>query len=413
MKLRALAGIAALLAAVACSGNGGAGSGSGMLPMVAQHSVKPQGGAMALPGGGQICSGSTELGNVQCPVFINSAIGFITNLIATLTGYYPGLHPSDIRSAYKLPSTGGSGSTVAVVDMGDDPNAASDLAVYRKAFGLPACTVANGCFSKVTETGATSGFGPGNQQWAAEISLDLDMVSAVCPQCHIMLVETASSDIDDFGTAVNTAVSLGATEVSNSYYTAEYAGIIGDDQDYNHPGVPITASAGDGGYGVMFPASSEFVTAVGGTTLLRMPGTSRGWSESVWSNTSSGCSAYIAKPSWQTDSGCPNRTVADVAVVADPLTGVAVYDTYAPSGQQGWGMYGGTSIGAPIVAAIYALAGNGTSMNGASNAYANPGAFNQITQGSNGTCSPEYLCTAGPGYNGPTGLGSPNGIGAF
>jgi len=208
-------------------------------------------------------------------------------------------------------------------------------------------------------------------------------------------------------------VNLGATEVSNSYYTNEYGGIVSFDADYDHPGVPITVAAGDSGYGVMFLAGSEFVTAVGGTTLIRAPGTSRGWIETAWSATSSGCSAYIGKPSWQVDSGCANRTVADVAVVADPMTGVSVYNTYAPLPQQGWGVYGGTSVGAPVIAAIYALAGNGASIGGASSIYANPSALNPITQGSDGDCSPAYLCTAGPGYNGPTGMGSPNGIGAF
>jgi subtilase family serine protease len=411
MNTKSLVALLALLPLFACSGGGGIGS--GVVPVAAQHSSHVQSGAMALPGDGRVCTGGITLGNVQCPVIINTLTGFLNNTLALL-GIIPGLHPADIRSAYNLPSTGGSGSTVAIVDGGDDPNAASDLAVYRKAFGLPACTTANGCFRKANESGATDGSGlpAGNQQWSEEIALDLDMVSAVCPQCHILLVEANSSDIDDFGTAVDTAVRLGATEVSNSYYTAEFAGVAQDDQHYNHPGVPITASAGDEGYGVMFPASSEYVTAVGGTTLTRALG-GRGWNETVWSETSSGCSAYVAKPSWQNDSGCANRTVADVAVVGNPSTGVAAYNTYAPSGEQGWAVYGGTSIGAPIVAAIYALAGNGSSIDNAAYVYAHAGALYHVTSGSNGTCSPAYLCTAGSGYNGPAGLGTPNGTGAF
>ncbi len=414
MKGRAAVAIVALLPLFACSGHAGGGS---VLPTASQSSVNAQEGAMALPGGEQsACTGSLELGNVQCPVILNTLLGIVSNTLILLLGEsaIPGYHPSDIRSAYDLPSTGGSGATVAVVDEGDDPNAASDLAVYRKEFGLPACTTANGCFRKASENGETDGSGlpAPSQEWSMEIAVDLDMVSAVCPQCHILLVEANSSDITDFGTAVDTAVNLGATEISNSYYTDEYAGVIGADQYYDHPGIPITAAAGDGGYGVVFPASSQYVTAVGATTLTKGGG-SRGWTESAWSYTGSGCSAYIAKPSWQTDTGCAMRTVTDVAVDGDPKTGVAAYNTYASAGEQGWGVYGGTSIGAPIVAAIYALAGNGASVNGASYAYAHRADFYAITSGSNGSCSPSYLCTAGAGYNGPTGLGTPNGIGAF
>jgi len=179
VRFRALAAAAALLPIVACSSGG---AGSGMLPTVAEHSVRPQGGAMALPGGGEpVCTGSPTQGVVQCPVLINTAVGFITNLVATLTGQIPGYHPADLQSAYNLPATGGSGSTVAIVDKGDDPNAESDLAVYRQAFSLPACTTSNGCFRKVTEGGRTSGFGPGDDEWSPEIALDLDMVSAVLP----------------------------------------------------------------------------------------------------------------------------------------------------------------------------------------------------------------------------------------
>jgi hypothetical protein len=153
------------------------------------------------------------------------------------------------------------------------------------------------------------------------------------------------------------------------------------------------------------------VTAVGGTSLTR--GGARGWNETVWSGTGSGCSAYVAKPAWQHDSGCSNRTVADVAVIGDPLTGVAVYNTTAVPSQRGWGVYGGTSVGAPIVAALYAVAGNAGSVRGASSAYAGTGAFNAVLSGTNGHCNPAYLCSAGPGYNGPAGMGTPNGTGGL
>ncbi len=410
MKIRHISAALALLPLFACSG--GVPS---LLPSAAQNSIHAQGGVAALPGGSEyVCTGSVQLGRVRCPVIINTSLGFVNNEAAQL-GTIRGLHPDDIRNAYNIPDTGGEGATVAVVDKGDDPNAERDLAVYRAAFRLPPCTTGNGCFRKANESGATDGSGlpAGDRRWSEEIALDLDMVSAVCPNCHILLVEADSADIGDFGVAVDTAVRLGATEVSNSYYTSEYAGLLGDDRYYDHPGIPITASAGDGGYGVTFPASSEYVTAVGGTTLTPAPGTPRGWAETVWSDTSSGCSAFVAKPAWQSDSGCAMRTVADMATVADPTTGVAAFNTYAPHGQRGWAVYGGTSIGAPVVAAIYALAGNGASIAGAGYAYAHSAAFNAVSSGSDGVCSPAYLCTAVPGYNGPAGLGTPNGTGAF
>ncbi len=409
MRARFLAAAFSLLPLFACSG----GAGGGMLPEAGQR-ASAQNGALALPGSGKVCTGTIQLGSVQCPVVINLVDGFLDNALA-LVGVIPGLHPADLRSAYGLPSTGGAGSTIAVVDGGDDPNAESDLAVYRRTFGLPACTTANGCFRKANESGATNGTGlpAASEEWSEEIAIDLDMVSAICPQCHVLLVETNSTNISDFGTAVDTAVRLGATEVSNSYYTAEYAGVLADDVHYDHPGIPITASAGDGGYGVMFPASSQYVTSVGGTSLTRALGTARGWTETVWDGTGSGCSAYVSKPAWQKDGGCTNRTVADVSVDGDPLTGVSGYNTYAPVGERGWAVYGGTSVGAPVVAAIYALAGNGSSIEGAAYVYAHAQSLHPVTTGSNGTCSPSYLCTAGPGYNGPGGLGTPNGTTAF
>ncbi|MGW7005620.1 hypothetical protein ACWGCW_23160, partial [Streptomyces sp. NPDC054933] len=327
-----------------------------------------------------------------------------------------GYGPSDLQSAYNLPSsTAGSGQTVAIVDAQDDPNAESDLAAYRSQYGLPACTTANGCFHKVDQTGGTN-YPAGNSGWAGEISLDLDMVSAVCPQCHVLLVEANSASLSDLGTAVNEAVSLGAKYVSNSYGGAEGpAETSADSQYFNHPGVAITVSAGDSGYGVEYPAASQYVTSVGGTSLSRAA-TSRGWTESVWSTsgtegTGSGCSADEPKPSWQTDTGCSRRTVADVSAVADPATGVAVYDSY---GASGWNVYGGTSAASPIIAATYALAGTPAAGSYPSSyPYSHPSALNDVTTGSNGSCSPSYLCAAGTGYDGPTGLGTPNGTAAF
>ncbi|HEY4306089.1 MAG TPA: S53 family peptidase [Gemmatimonadaceae bacterium] len=325
-----------------------------------------------------------------------------------------GYGPSDLRTAYGLTvaaASNGANQTIAIVDAYDDPNAEADLAVYRSTFGLPACTTANGCFRKVNQRG-TKTYPTANAGWAEEISLDVDMASAVCPKCHILLVEATSPSMGNLGAAVNEAVALGATTISNSYGGDEYSGQTTDETHYfNHPGVAITVSSGDNGFGVEFPASSRYVTAVGGTTLTRNT-SARGFAESVWSGAGSGCSRLVAKPTWQHDGACARRTVADVAAVADPNTGVAVYDTYRvrPSG---WLVFGGTSVAAPVVAGVYALSGNSSAINYGSFSYAHLGSMFDVTGGSNGACGGSYLCAGLSGYDGPSGNGTPNGIGAF
>ncbi len=326
-----------------------------------------------------------------------------------------GYGPADLQSAYNLAaaaSSNGAGQTIAIVDAYDDPSAENDLAVYRKQFGLPACASSTGCFRKVNQNGGTS-YPRANGGWAQEISLDLDMVSAICPNCKILLVEASSNSFVNLSAAVDEAAKLGATEISNSYGGGEYSNEVSDQSHYNHPGIAITVSSGDNGYGVEFPAASQYVTAVGGTSLKRASNT-RGWAETVWSGAGSGCSAYIPKPtSWQTDTGCARRTVADVAADADPNTGVAVYDSYAYRGASGWLVFGGTSVAAPVVASVYALAGNASTVNYGSFPYAHTSSLFDVTSGSNGSCGGSYLCTGTGGYDGPTGNGTPNGTGAF
>ena len=340
-----------------------------------------------------------------------------------------GLGPKQIQSAYKLAGLVSGGRTVAIVDAFDNPKAASDLATFRKAYGLPPCTVANGCFKKVNQNGAASPLPAGDYGWAEEISLDLDAVSAACPDCHILLVEANSATTSDLGKAVDTAAtSPGVASVSNSWGGTEDSTILGADAHFKHPGVAITASSGDTGYGVSWPASSQYVTGVGGTTLSSAS-SSRGWTETAWSGAGSGCSAFEPKPSWQKDTGCSKRTVADVSADADPNSGLGVYDTYnscgsssacdmliglgAVQGLDGWAQVGGTSLSSPLIASAYALAGNTGSVTYGSYPYSHPGSLFDVTSGSNGTCTPGYLCTAGAGYDGPTGLGTPNGTGAF
>jgi len=316
-----------------------------------------------------------------------------------------GLSPAQLRGAYNLTSSGSASQTIGIVDAYDDPNAEADLGVYRSQFGLPACTTANGCFSKVSQTGTTS-YPRGNTGWAEEISLDIDMASAICPNCHILLVEAKSNSFANLGAAVNYAAAH-ANAVSNSYGGSDASDASAP--YYNHPGVAITASSGDSGFGVQFPASSHYVTAVGGTHLV-MSGTTRS-SETVWSGAGSGCStlnpALTGQASFNT--GCAGRAEADVSAVADPNTGVAVYDTYR---EPGWLVFGGTSVASPIIASVFALAGNESSIDN-NFPYTHSSNFFDITSGSNGTCSPSQLCTARVGWDGPTGLGTPNGIAAF
>jgi len=362
------------------------------------------------------CAVSTHPGVMACKALkVTSGVNSLAmsarsvNPAATPSGY----GPADLHSAYGLPSTGGSGATVAIVDAYDDPNAEADMAKYRSQYGLPSCTTANGCFRKVGQSG-TSSLPSADAGWAEEISLDLDMVSATCPSCHVLLVEASSASMANLGKSVNTAVSLGAKYVSNSYGGGESSSDTSYDSSYfNHPGVAITVSAGDSGYGAEYPAASRYVTAVGGTSL-RKDSSSRGWTDTVWNGTGSGCSAYDGKPSWQKDTGCSRRSIADVSAVADPATGVAVYDTYG--GDTGWEVFGGTSASSPIIASVYALAGTPSSgSTPASFPYAHPGSLNDVVSGSNGSCSSSasYLCKAGSGYDGPTGLGTPKGTGAF
>jgi subtilase family serine protease len=325
-----------------------------------------------------------------------------------------GLTPGNLQSAYNLNAPSGapgSGRTVAIVDAFDDPNAEADLAIYRATFGLGACTSANGCFTKLNQGGATSPLPPSDSGWSEEISLDLAMVSATCPNCKILLVEANSNDWSDIFAAVNEAAALHPASMSNSYGAPEW----GSSESYyasyyNHPGMAVTASTGDSGYGVEFPAASWYVTAVGGTSLVASA-TARGWTETAWTGGGAGCSLYITKPTWQHDSACPSgRTVADVAAVADPATGVAVYDTFNDGG---WLVIGGTSAASPIVASVYALAGNTATISYSSYSYSHLGALFDIRSGSDGTCSPASLCTAVRGYDGPTGNGTPNGLKAF
>ncbi|WP_246036502.1 S-layer homology domain-containing protein [Sinomonas susongensis] len=325
-----------------------------------------------------------------------------------------GYSPADLQSAYQLPGgSAGTGRTIAIVDAYDQPNAESDLATYRSKYGLPPCTSSSGCFTKLDQRGGAK-FPAADAGWAQEISLDMEMAAAGCPNCRILLVEADSASIDDLGTAVNTAVAHGADAVSNSYGAPEFSGQNTYDSAYfDHPGVAVTASSGDQGYGTEYPAASPKTIAVGGTSLLQDAATGA-WSESAWQYGGSGCSGYEGKPAWQKDNGCGARTEADLAAVADPSTGVAVYDSVpGPNGLSGWLVMGGTSAAAPLVAAAYAMAGKPTTDYPGSLPYSAPTGLFDPASGSNGTCSVAYLCSSLPGYDAPTGNGTLRGLRAI
>jgi subtilase family serine protease len=345
-----------------------------------------------------------------------------------------GYGPSQLQSAYNLTAASaadGSGTTVAVVDAYDNPTAASDLATYRSAAGLPALT--SGQFTVYNQEGQTSPLpteAPVTDDWTLEESLDVDMVSAICPNCNIDLVEANSDQGNDLYIAEQTAATtLGAKYISNSWGGAESSADTTSDSEYfGVSGVVYTASAGDSAYsgGVSYPAASPNVVSVGGTTL-DTSSNSRGWTESVWGTSStegtgSGCSAYEPQPAWQNSisiltAACSDRVDNDVAADADPNTGAAVYDT--SNGNLGWEEVGGTSESSPIIASVFALAGNGGN-NAADSIYTHTANLYEVTGGSNGTCTPpaadSVLCTATGAantYNGPTGWGTPNGLTAF
>lgn len=320
-----------------------------------------------------------------------------------------GYGPADLHSAYNvLTPTGipGSGKTIVIVDANGYPNAESDLAVYRSQYGLGACTTANGCFTKLDQNGGTN-YPRLDTGWAQETALDLDMASAMCPSCKIVLVEANSSSLANLAAAVRTgAAQANVVAISNSYGGGE-TGSTSYESAYNQPGIAVTVSSGDSGYGVQFPASSSHVIAVGGTHLTR-GGTGRPWTETAWTSAGSGCSTLY--PAVQSYSFCPNnRMEADVSAVADPNTGVAVYGPTSRQ-QSGWMVFGGTSVSAPLIAGIYGVKNVGAA-NGPSGIYAaSAGNFFDVTSGSNGSCGGDSRCTAGTGYDGPTGRGTPNGL---
>jgi len=357
-----------------------------------------------------VCARGNPAGTARCFAHVvTDARGNPHNGKATPAATPSGYGPSQLQSAYNIPAGTGT-PTVAIVDAFGYPNAESDLAVYRAQYGLPACTTQNGCLRIVGQNG---GKPPSRVDvgWDQEQALDLDMVSAACPNCHILLVQATSATFSNLWSGVDYAKTQGVKAISNSYGNTDSSSYSAYDSHYAGNNIAITVSTGDYGYGAQWPATAPGAIAVGGTSL-RAGGGTRGWTETVWDGTGSGCGLGHAKPSWQngvTDA-CGGRMEADISAVADPNTGVAVYGPASRNSSQ-WMVFGGTSASAPLVGAMFALR-NG-SIDAASSIYSHTGNLNDVTSGSNGTCPVSYYCNAQAGYDGPTGLGTPNGTGAL
>jgi subtilase family serine protease len=357
-----------------------------------------------------VCKAVAAKGEATCHALkMVNAKGVIP---ATAVPPASGIEPIELRDAYKLTGATSGGRTVAIVDAYGYTNLERDLGVYRAQFGLSDCTKANGCLRIIDQTGGTA-LPRMDLGWAQEQALDVQAVSAACPDCKIVVVQAKTPSFANLGAAVNTAAKqAGVVAISNSYGGSD-APDSTYGKYYSHPGIAVTASTGDNGYqGGSYPASSSFVTAVGGTSLVAASN-ARNWSETVWDGTGSGCSTY--NPAFAPSSagtGCAKRAMADVSAAADPgKGGLAVY---VPSSKTSstWAQYGGTSESSPIIAAVYAMSGNTA---GYANAipYSHTTGLFDVTGGSNGTCPTTQWCNARAGWDGPTGLGTPNGTGAF
>lgn len=339
---------------------------------------------------------------VQCRSFVRTDVrGLAPN------GLPSGYGPADLISAYNLPK-GGKGVTVAITGMGGYSKAESDLATYRSTYGLPPCTIKSGCLTLVNEEGQTKPLPADYPNWWGESGLDMDMVSAACPQCKILYVESnVSEDITGLLTSINTAVDLGARIVTNSW--GAYGDGVWLDKDYKqyfrHPHHIILFASGDIGYGDAEPNSRYLVMV--GSTSLRAAQDKRGWTESVWDGSTSWCTQGNRAAKWMPQVGCSGRLMVDVSTVGDPATGVAVNVNGV------WHVEGGTSASSPFVAGVYALGGHASAIKASKSLYKNPDGFYDVTEGSDGSCTPTIFCMAQKGYDAASGMGTPNGVSAF
>jgi subtilase family serine protease len=378
-----------------------------------------------------VCPGPAAAGDARCLAHVAlDAHGTVTTAIAPPAGWYG---PGQFHGAYELPASTASAQTIAIVDAYDDPTVRSDLTEYDRAYAisnLESCKSSSegGCFLKVNQRGEAKNYPKANSGWALEIALDVETAHEICQNCKVVLVEASSSSTTNLDAAEETAVRLGASEISNSWGTeSEYSGEVSENIHFNHPGIAITVASGDKGYAHFgYPAASPDVIDAGGTTL-KLTATANAYGpyswagESTWSGSGSGCSLYFKAQEWQANAlnwtltGCSaSRGVADVAADANPETGAAVYDTTRYYGSSGWFHVGGTSLASPLIAGVYALAGNAAGVEyPGSIPYGHAGSLHDVTEGAaTGGCS-TTACAAGTGYDGPSGLGTPAGLGGF
>lgn len=387
--------------------------------------------------------------HLRCAAQAVTVAGNSSRLLETSTPV--GYGATDLQRAYGLAKAPAGGGTIAIIDAGAYPTLESDLAVYRSAYGLPRCTSATGCFRQVKYTGGRP-YAPATdpdvsyleELVALETALDVDMASAACPRCTILEVQLPVLDAspDDqaaedvaakhFATATSTAVRLGAKAVSISYtYDADsYTDLGPPARGMAHRGVAVVASSGDAGVnlqGNKWPADLTTVIAAGGTSLYQDATARRGFTEVAWNSSGSGCTGDLGPANHQPDaisSACGgSRADTDLSAVADPYTGVAVYSSYAPATDDapGWVVLGGTSVAAPFIAGMYLRAGVRSGVLGPNELYQAPAAaYNDVVIGVStfpGVCAgaglDDRICAAGPGWDGPTGLGTPRGLTPF
>jgi subtilase family serine protease len=328
--------------------------------------------------------------------------------------------PLQVRHAYGFDqvTNQGAGQVIGIVDAYDDPNVEADLGVFNRQFGLPACTSSNGCFRKVYGNGRKP---VTNANWGIEIALDVEWAHAIAPQAKIVLVEASTNSLADLLAAVDTAVNNGASVVSMSWTAGEFSGELRLDNHFVTTGVTFLAASGDTGTGVAYPAASPYVVGVGGTSL-HLDANGNYQNETAWSGSGGGLSVYEHEPLYQAVLGISAdprglRGSPDVSYDANPGTGYSVYDSFGFAGSSGWFQVGGTSAGTPQWAALIAIANSMRAANRKSHlSSANSSLytiaktnlsthFNAVTQGTNGSCG--VWCSATPGYDYVTGLGTP------
>jgi hypothetical protein len=338
------------------------------------------------------------------------------------------LTPGELHSAYALPDRGAPDQTIAVVSAFDDPSAAADLAAFDSHFDLPSCTTSDGCLRVINEEAqslplpapALSG-----SQWITESVLGIDTAHAVCQSCHIVLVEADGADPVDFSRAVAAGGAVGATVVVTTFIIAEDQSVDDLAPWFSNPRTAIVSAAGDPEPGAQYgwigqlnwPSSLPSVLSAGGTTLSLTTGGGYG-GETAWTGTVSGCSKYDAAPAWQAkiaQADCGGeRAGNDVSAVANP--GLIVHISNAGPAGGPWYTAQGTSLAAPVLGGVIGLAGSMGSQEAPTlyaRARSDPGAFHDILSGTDAVGCGSVLCQAGPGWDGPTGLGTPDGLAAY